>query len=198
MEALLPASLGAPEPTLRDLVCGERKQSKKISTIQEWVGCFNTYTAVVLTKQPERARDLLAYCSLIVKASSDSETAAWLGYDRLFRRLAAVEPSTYATWGQIQPSLWATHFSSATTRRMSTEKDMGGKPDKRNHYRGKPYSTPTCKRWNWGGEGCDLKHCSFRHHCATCEGDHRAKECPRQAKQDRRRDTRPTTTPNQS
>lgn len=190
LDTLLPASLGAPEPTLRDLVCGERKREKKISTIQEWVGCFNTFTAVVLTKEPERAKDLLAYCSLIVKASGDYEATAWLGYDRLFRRLAAAEPAVYPNWGQIQPSLWASHFSSATSRPASSGKDWSSRSERKGQYRGRPYPGPTCKRWNWGGGGCSLQQCSFRHQCATCGGDHRAKECPRYAKQelDKKRD----------
>ena len=94
LDALLPSRLGAAEPTLQDLVCGERKKEKKgIATIQEWVGCFNSFMAVVLVKEPSRAKDLLAYSSLIVKASSEYEKEAWLGYDRLFRRQAAAEPA---------------------------------------------------------------------------------------------------------
>ena len=86
LDALLPSRLGAPEPTLQDLVCGEKRKEKKgIVTIQEWVGCFNTYITVAIMKDPARAKDLLAYSSLMVKSSSDYEKEAWLGYDRLFR-----------------------------------------------------------------------------------------------------------------
>ena len=89
-------------------MCGEKKKERKgITTIQEWVGCFNTYIAVALMKEPARAKDLLAYSSLIVKASSDYDKEAWLGYDRLFGKQAAAEP-------EINPSMWTQHFSFAT------------------------------------------------------------------------------------
>lgn len=85
LEGLLPARLGVPEPTLRELVCGERKGEKKgITCIEEWITCFNAYVAIVLMKMPKRATDLLAYASLIVKASRDYEGEAWRNYDRLF------------------------------------------------------------------------------------------------------------------
>lgn len=72
---------------------GKEKREERITTIQEWVTCFNTYIASVLMREPDRASDLLACSSLIVKASSDYEGDPWLSYDRFFRRQAAAEPS---------------------------------------------------------------------------------------------------------
>ena len=72
----------------------KKKEKKGITTIQEWVVCYNTYAAIALQKDPSQAKDLLAYSSLIVKASTDYEGEAWLNYDRLFRRqAAAAEPA---------------------------------------------------------------------------------------------------------
>ena len=193
LDALLPARLGAPEPTLQDLVCGEKKKERKgIATIQEWVGCFNTYIAVALMKEPARAKDLLAYSSLIVKASSDYDKEAWLGYDRLFRKQAAAEPAMFPCWGQINPSMWTQHFS-LTTARLPCD-DCGSKDHRRcptaaayqgrrSERRPRPYPerpAPVCKRWNWGSSGCDADRCNFRHVCVSCFGDHQVKNCPRQ------------------
>ena len=195
LDALLPSRLGAPEPTLQDLVCGEKRKEKKgIVTIQEWVGCFNTYIAVAIMKDPARAKDLLAYSSLMVKASSDYEKEAWLGYDRLFRRQAAAEPSMFPCWGQINPSIWTQHFSLATARLSCS--DCGSKEhrkcpsppsyqSKRSERRSHPYlerPVPICKRWNWGGAGCNSDRCNFRHICGNCFGEHQAKNCPRQSR----------------
>ena len=44
---------------------------KEITTIQQWVLCFNSFMAVVSMRQPERVKELLAYSSLIVKASEE-------------------------------------------------------------------------------------------------------------------------------
>ena len=54
LEELLPAHLGAPEPTLLELFSGHRKKhpitKKCITIIEEWVLCFNAYIAVVAKK----------------------------------------------------------------------------------------------------------------------------------------------------
>ena len=98
---LLPARLGIPEPTLLDVLTkpDSVKPRKEISTIQQWALCFNTYMAVLTRRQPERIRDLLAYSSIIIKASEEYDDAPWLQYDMRFRRLAATEPSR--SWAVI-------------------------------------------------------------------------------------------------
>lgn len=196
LESLLPTKLGLPEPTLRDLVCGEKKKEKKgVSTIQEWVACFNAYTAVILMKEPDRATDLLAYCSLIVRASTDYAGEAWLGYDRFFRRQAAAEPARFPQWGEISPSIWTQHFSLAAVRPTCEEcgsrehkhcpkpgENPGTSQSRRWGRRPRPYPAQKppeiCKRWNWGKE-CDVATCILRHGCMECEGNHRVSECPR-------------------
>lgn len=188
----LPARLGAPEPTLQDLVYGERKREKKgIATIQEWVGCFNTYIAVVLIKEPTRAKDLLAYSSMIAKASSEYEKEAWLGYDRLFRQQAAAEPAMFPNWGEINPSIWTQHFSMVTARigcgdcgskeHRKCQASTSAYQSKRSESRPHPYSAPACKRWNYGAAGCNIDRCNFRHVCEKCLGGHQAKQCTKEA-----------------
>ncbi len=192
LDSLLPSRLGAPEPTIQDLVYGERRKEKKgITSIQEWVGCFNTYIAVVSMKDSSRVKDLLAYSSLIVKASSDYVEEAWLGYDSLFRRQAAAEPTLFTCWGQISPPLWTQHFGIAASRipcwscgSKEHKKCASGSShhNRRSDSRFRPYpDTPVCKRWNWGSVGCSADRCNFRHVCAHCSGDHQAKRCPKQS-----------------
>lgn len=98
-----------------ELVAGEKiqKEKKVVKSIQEWVVCFNMYSSVVVMKEPERFKDLLANSSLIVKASTDYEGEAWLNYDKFFRRQAAAEPSRYTHWGEIEPSTWTQQFGRA-------------------------------------------------------------------------------------
>ena len=57
LKELLPSHLGAPEPTVFDLL-GKFRPKKNVSTIQEWSICFNTFIAIVAMKQPERVNDL--------------------------------------------------------------------------------------------------------------------------------------------
>lgn len=192
MDLFLPSKLGAPEPTLGDLVAGERKKREKraINSVQEWVMCFNSYMAILLQKEPGRVKDLLAYSSLIVKASLDYEGEAWLSYDNFFRRQAAVEPARYQRWGEIDPSIWTQHFGRAVAR-LSCE-DCGSRDhsschriqetgrQRRADNRVRPYPTPRhppiCKNWNRGE--CFFKACTYQHVCSECSQDHRSRNCP--------------------
>ena len=128
LDELLPVRLGAPEPTLLELFSGHQKKQpvakKCITTIEEWVMCFNAYIAVVAKKHPDRVADLLAYSSLIVKASRDYEDTPWLRYDQHYRRYAAAESPKQ--WGTIQPELWTLYFGRAVARqRCATCGDPG-------------------------------------------------------------------------
>ena len=48
---------------------------------------------IVLMHQPEHTADLLAYCSIIIKASIDYGDMPWLDYDAHFRLQAAMKPN---------------------------------------------------------------------------------------------------------
>ena len=45
---------------------GARKKGEVTNTLA-WVECFNSYTAVIASFHPHRARDLLAYMALIIR-----------------------------------------------------------------------------------------------------------------------------------
>ena len=94
MQELLPARLGAPDPSWKDLIEAVSKgkstnMGKTIKSIEQWVACFNNYMIVMAMKHPERLLDLLAYSSKIVEASRCYEGTPWLAYDVHFRKQAA-------------------------------------------------------------------------------------------------------------
>ena len=181
LQELLPARLRAPGPTILDALLqpDRMKQKKTITTIQEWIGCFNTFISVVAMRNPEQVRDLLAYSSTIVKASQDFEGTPWLEYDIHFRRQLATQ--TKQQWETIDASLWTMYFARATPR--SGLMDSNGErktlaQDKRQRYTPYP-SQRVCFRWNSHG-GCHLFNCKFLHCCIRCqETSHTAIECPR-------------------
>ena len=108
---LLPSNLGAPQLTWVDLLGKnqERQDStKRIKTIQQWVICFNAYTSIIAIKQPERIKNLLAYPSLITKASADYQGTPWLAYNSHFRQVAAI--TKQADWSQVNSSLWTQYL----------------------------------------------------------------------------------------
>ena len=79
---------------------------KTIDTIAGWVVCFNSFMSVMAIKKPERMRDLLAFSSIIVRASQDFNGHPWLEYDTAFMRQAASRPDQ--EWARIDSSLWTT------------------------------------------------------------------------------------------
>ena len=110
---LLPFCLGAPEPTIADTLQGRTRDMKQITSIQQWVVCFNAFISVVAIQQPQQIRDLLAYSSLVVKAANDYQGNPWLSYDVHFRTLAS--SMGLQTWGKVDQALWSQHFNRAST-----------------------------------------------------------------------------------
>ena len=55
--------------------------------------CFNSFITIMALKHPEKVKVLLAYSSIIVKASKVFEGVPWLEYDSCFKREAAANQS---------------------------------------------------------------------------------------------------------
>ena len=215
---LSPMKLGTPEPTILDIFQSKQKKargkSEKIDTIEMWVRCFNAFVAVMAKQHPGRVIDLLAYSSLIVKASQDFEqNTPWLSYDQHFRKHAAAAKGM-VEWGSIEPSLWSLYFGRATAKPLCidcgevghatctddqsekafTSYGSGATRQGRYDRRFKPYSQtppkPVCFRWN-SPNGCTWVNCSYRHICRTCHAkDHKDTDCPSK-KQTYKSDKRP-------
>ena len=80
MEELLPEALRASMSQAKD---GKKKRREQIHSPQQWTECFNTFVAVVISKEPQRAADLLAYASLIVHYARQFKGAQWQVYDSI-------------------------------------------------------------------------------------------------------------------
>ena len=166
LNLLLPHRLGAPEPTLAEALQAKGpRDHKQISTIEQWVVCFNAFISVVAVQAPQRVQDLLAYSTLITKAAHDYEGTPWLSYDSHFRTLAAT--LHLANWSQIDQSLWSQHFNRAIVRKFT--------PSQRGKDRANPYRVPICMKFN--KEGCRSPSCSYRHVCLSCHGQHAEHSC---------------------
>ena len=85
---------------------------KLIPDFATWVQCFNIYAAVILSKEPARAKNLLAYVSLIAKCSLKFEWPSWAVYDLNFRQDAADSGSK--DWSKVDPSTYAQCFTGAS------------------------------------------------------------------------------------
>lgn len=173
LSEFLPESLGASDPISQGTVSeskGTRKQ--KVSSISQWVQCFNTYMSIVALKQPSRITDLLAYSSLIVQAHRKYSGDNWQVYDRNFRQQAAARQPLL--WAHIDPGLWTMAFANATANQhcqwcLSLDHPTCECPD-----RVTDSAVPICRRWNW--MECSQSSCRYRHICSGCLSPHH-KEC---------------------
>ena len=139
-----------------------RKKSD-VHDILTWVECFNSYIAVLTSFRPERARDLLAYMTLIIHIAKQFPGRWWYNYDRAFRLEATA--SNLINWTQINSDLYHCHTSVA----VQTSRPQTSRMRER---RGNQSSPIACKSWN--ARACSSPHefCRFRHKCdrAGCDG----------------------------
>ena len=103
---------------------------------------------------PEKVRDLLAYSSIVVKASEEFEDTPWLEYEVRFRKEAAVNPSK--SWAVVDPSSWTLCFSAAKPQLPQTRAKAVTKEEKCFH----PFrSNEVCRNYN---------HRCYRKECQLC------------------------------
>ena len=61
-------------------------QSRRlIPDLATWMQCFGLFTTAVARRKPERVPDLMAYMSVIAKASQKYKWPSWIIYDQNFR-----------------------------------------------------------------------------------------------------------------
>ena len=76
---------------------------REISSILQWVYCFNLYVGV-RTSDPV-ARDMLTYSRLLMREAMRHNGNGWLQYDRTFRRQISIDPTLQ--WNTLQSALHA-------------------------------------------------------------------------------------------
>lgn len=176
-----------------------RTRLREIPSLVSWLYCFNAYAAI-RTSDP-LTRQMLAYSRLIIREALRHGGPGWLEYDRVFRRQLSINPAL--AWNTLEPSLQAAtilgqrsftgtlcslcqesdhptnqcalaplqqqlHFSPTTT---ASQPATNYRPPKR------PETLQRiCVAWNKGQ--CYRPRCTFRHTCATCQKNHKARDCP--------------------
>ena len=173
LSELLPSRLGIPQPTLLD-VLAPKQSVKQISSIEEWVMCFNSFLAIMAMKHPGKIKELLAYSSVIEKASKEFEGLPWLEYDLRFRKEVAVNQSK--SWAVIDASAWTLCFANANPKVEKARSTASMAQRNESHFQ--PYKMPPICR-NYNNNKCEWAMCQFRHVCANCEKpNHIDSQCP--------------------
>ena len=133
LSELIPENLDDPQAemttfsiessTIVPKVISRKKQ--EVSDILTRVKCFNSYTAVMSTFFPTRARDLLAYMALIIRTAKRFGGMSWLNYDRAFRREAAA--SNMQDWSLMKPNLYNYHTAAVNLQSSGIPSPLRGK-----------------------------------------------------------------------
>ena len=82
---------------------------KLIPDLATWVQCFSIYVATLATKFPGRIPELMAYQTIVAKASMKYRWPSWVVYDQNFRQEAAGNPTQ--SWAKVDPSIYAQCFT---------------------------------------------------------------------------------------
>ena len=170
-------TLGAARPRLRE-----------VTSLPMWCYCFLGYIAM-LTPDPT-TRDQLAYARLIIREALRHGGQGWRDYDRAFRQQRAADhtpPMEYPPPGGNYP--WARMGAGSTFCTLCRGVDHIRSQCALLYLQPPPSGTAPpapvagakrniCMSWNKGA--CIFpSSCSYRHICATCQLQHKAKDCPR-------------------
>ena len=85
-------------------------QTKKlILDLETWIQCFSLFAATLLPHHPGRLAELMAYQSIIAKASARYKWPSWIIYDQSFQQDVESNPSQ--SWAKVEPSTYALCFT---------------------------------------------------------------------------------------
>ena len=179
---------------------------KPVHDISVWVEKFSTMAAVLCTRFPNKAPELFAYMSTIVKAERNHGSDRWVSYDRCYRREALAMKSL--DWSLPNSRLYSEAFTGHAKliprcsfclaedhtavncpqnpsrtwfpwlhEMVSMQQGTQGQPPQ---YRDK---SERCNGYNEGRCRETANTCKYAHRCHGCSGPHPAIHCPRRGQQ---------------
>ncbi len=198
----LPPARGKAKPVNQDvgghivvLQATELTNTRKIiPDLGTWMQCLVLYTAVILQDYPERAAELMAYQSIIAKASSRYKWSSWVLYDWSFRQ--EMSGVTGASWAKVDPSIYSLCFTEQATGAENwcpnchtvehTQQTCPIGPRKRQRTSTWSSTTPQSagksaevyRRYNRFAGDCKFgRDCRYKHACSACGDPHPISKC---------------------
>ena len=164
---------------------------KLIPDLATWLQCFALYTTAVTQDQPDRITEMMAYQSIITKASQWYRWPSWVIYDTTFRKEMA--SMSGQSWARVDPSIYSLSFTGqalasenwCTTcqtldHTVQTCPAMPRKRPRNSAFAGQQSANQhgeTCRQFNRGGECRFGRECRYQHSCSTCGDPHPASRC---------------------
>ena len=169
-----------------------------IPDLATWVQCFGLFSAAVARRRPERLPDLMAYMSIVAKASQKYKWPSWVIYDQNFR--AEIAGTSSQLWAKVDPSIYAQCFTGQALSAENWCTQCQGldhpsyrcpynKPQKRSWGAAFGHTPPrmplppsaassACLKYNRYNGYCKYgRQCRFQHVCNRCGGPHPIQKC---------------------
>ena len=185
----------------------KRRCGRRVLDIFTWLQCFGVYVSIRGMQSPSSIPELMAYMSTIVRVNQEYTGTAWLNYDTLYRKHAALKRDN--KWSAINTTIYARCFTAAprnpvrcgmcaATTHTTQDCVEGISPDtalerrmenmerQLTQWAPRPrppirHSGEVCNKWN--REECTFPYCRHTHVCSICAGAHPATRCPRRGRQ---------------
>ena len=95
---------------LRRIDLTDNKASTKapLRRVTSWAQCFMAYSAILLSKFPDKLVKVMAYGKMIIKEAGRHGGEGWKVYDTLFRQMLAADKTI--PWSKLNFTLYATTF----------------------------------------------------------------------------------------
>ena len=183
-----------------------RPVRREIPDMLSWFQCFSLYAAVVVSKYPEKGKELWAYQVTLIREARRCGGQGWLLYDSAFCQqitsfdavdFSKINQSLYSTMflaygagARFCPECMmadhsqeecALHLSRALPVVQMQEVRRGGReephPRPPDGYKRRAGRRGPCFQWNDGR--CTHPYCRFEHVCSHCYGDHKRVTCKR-------------------
>ena len=152
--------------------------NRQISNIEQWTNAMHVYGAIYIPAHPAEAAAFFKYLDFIRSvARQASQTAGWVKYDELFRR---VRERSMRSWDSPMIIQYINLLRQNDDKRNPT------------HQQGSRFNQPFRAGQNLGffvprgfcihfhKQGTCSGPCSFSHNCPKCSGNHPAIHCKQQ------------------
>ena len=202
----LEADIWPEDPSPQDGSSQSRHQPAKllVNDIRVWLECYARMVAVLATRFPEKAPELWAYQTTIVKVAHTYEGSNWVLYDRQYRRDMLARKDL--NWSVPNTRLYNETFTgraraiprcphclsedhTAVMCQFNPNPPMVGwyqNPrqlpslstlmlPQASGFGGSTVQREVC--WNYNDDRCYLSRCRFIHACLECHGPHPATRC---------------------
>ena len=83
-------------------------QLREVPDMLSWLQCFSLFAGIVISKHPEKAKELLAYQALMIYEARRIGGRGWAQYDACFRQ--QIQSLSSANFGTLNQSLYSTTF----------------------------------------------------------------------------------------